>query len=165
MFQRLLELSVHFAGNDFRTSQHELIAFAPHLLGKNRELKLTSSPQANRVGGLGPLGLQGNIRPELALHAFPQNAGCQPVAIFPGEGTAVHQQVDGDRRLFNLHSRKRLRVGRIDNRVANLQLLDARDNRDIAGGSLLNRYCLQSFVGEKRRDLRLGDRAVLMDKA
>ena len=124
--------AVHLAEEHRGLGDGEFIALAAHGFNQDGKVQFAPAIHAERVGGLGVLHAQGNVRLHFLEQARAQVARGDKLPLRTREGRIVHTEIHGNRRLVNLHKSQRLGIGRVANRVANGQLVETANGHDIA---------------------------------
>ena len=82
-------LAVAFGDDDLRLADGELVAFAAHRLDEDREVQLAAAADLERVGAVGLLDAQRDVRFELAHQPLANLARREILALASGERRVV----------------------------------------------------------------------------
>ena len=132
-FERLVHDAVDGLGEHARLADRELVAFAAHVLDEDREMQLAAARDAEHVGVGGHVDAQRDVALELAHEALADLAAGDELAFLAGERRGVHLEVHDERGLVDRDRRQRVGLVDLVDRVADVDVLDARDGDDVAG--------------------------------
>ena len=159
-FVRLALHAVDFLVHHARAAHRQLETFTAHVLEQDRQVQFaaTGNLEHVRVAGVGHT--QGDVLEQFLFQALADLAAGDVLAFTTGQRRGVDHEVHGQRRLVDrdrLHALEALRVAQGD---ADVDLLDARDQHDVAGLGQFGGFALQALEGEDLADLALA--AVLL---
>src|ERR1019366_3040213 len=160
MLDRLAALPVDLLEDDLRARERELEALAAHRLDSDREVQLAAARHAEGVGAVGLLHAHRDVRPQLLLEALADVAARDVLALAARERRIVHAEHHGDGRLVDVDGRERHRVLEIGQRLADRDLLDARNDDEVARVRFLDFDASQPFERHDLRDFGLRDGAI-----
>ena len=133
----------------------QLEAFAPHHLDQDRQLQLAAADDLHLLGRVGVLDAQRDVAEQLLLEPIAQVARRDVLPVAAGHRRRVDAEDHRHRRLVDGDRRNRHVVLGVGDRLADRDVLDAREADDVAGGGLIDLDALQPVEGEQLRDLRL----------
>ena len=129
----LVQLAVDLPGDDLRLADGQLEALAAHHLDEDRQLQLTAALHLPGVGTLGRLDPQRDVADQLLLEPVLHQPGGELLAGLAGERGGVDADRHRDRRVVDVDDRQRLRIVDVGQRLADGDLGDSGDGRDVTG--------------------------------
>ena len=136
---RLVALAVDLAGDDLRLAHLQLVALAPHRLDQHGELELAPAGDLEHVGLAGVVDLDGDVAQHLAGQAVAEVAAGDVLADLAGQRRRVDAERHAQHGLVDGEAGERVGVGRVGERVADLDLGEAGQHEQVAGDDLLGR--------------------------
>src|SRR6202162_4792520 len=124
------------AEDDLRAAERELVPLAAHRLGEDRERQLPAAEHEEGVGLRGLLHPETDVPFELFLEPLQPVAGRDVFARQPRHRRVVHAELHGERRLVHADTGERRRGGKVQDRLADLDVRKSGDHADVAGGSV-----------------------------
>ena len=158
VFHRLVDHAVDGLGDHLRTADGQLEAFTAHLLGKHGQCEFATALHFPGVRTVGRQHLDGHVADELAVEAVLDHAGGELVVLAFGAGKRgiVDAEGHGDGRVVNVDKRQRTRIVRVDDGLADHDVVHAGDGDDVARACGFDRGALQAL-----RTQQLGHAEVL----
>ena len=126
---RLVALAVDLADDHLGPADLQLVALAAHRLDEHGELELAAAGDLDARRASGVLEPDRHVAEHLAVEAVAQVAGGEVRAVLAGERRGVHAEGHAQHRLVDDEARQRHGVGRVGERVADLDLGEAGDAR------------------------------------
>ena len=169
VLDRLALDPVDDARDHLGVAELHLVALAPHRLDEDRELQLTAAEQGERIGRVGLLEADREVLASLADKALADLTAGQVLRrlALAGERGGVDPDLHLDRRLLDDDALQRPAFPsrlEVDDRIADVDVLDAGDRHDLARRGLLRRDTLQPL--DRRQDLdRPLERGPVLDDA
>ncbi|MNN17044.1 hypothetical protein D3C81_1302130 [compost metagenome] len=115
-------------------------------------MKLPASGYDKGVRAVRLFDAQGNVGFKLLEQTLAQFAGGHPFPFASGERAVIDEERHLQRRLVDLQYRQSLRLVRIGNRFANINVLDPSDGYDIASSSFFDFHAAQALESEQLLD-------------
>ena len=158
VFHRLVDHAVDGLGDHLRTADGQFEAFTAHLLGKHGQCEFATALHFPGVRTVGRQHLDGHVADELAIEAVLDHAGGKLVVLAFGAGKRgiVDAEGHGDGRVVNVDERQRTRIVRVDDGLADHDVVHAGDGDDVARTCGFDRGALQAL-----RTQQLGHAEVL----
>ena len=116
----------------------ELVALPAHGLDEHGELQLAAAGHLEHVGRVGVLQADRHVAEHLAVEALPQVAAGEELARLAGQGRRVDAEGHRQHGLVDGEAGQRLGVGRVGERVADLDLGEPGDDEQVAGDQLVD---------------------------
>ena len=161
VLDRLPALAVAFGDDDLRLGDRELVAFAAHRLDEDREMQFAAAAHFERVGRVGVGDAQRDVGFEFAHEALANLARREKLAFASGKRRVVDAERHRDGRFVDRDRVNALGFVRVGNRVADVEVFDARDADDVAGRRFLDLDALQSGERQQRREAQPRDDAAV----
>ena len=130
----------------------ELVPLAAHVLDQHAEVHDAAPLDLEGLRRAGRGQLQGDVPQAGLLEPRQQVPAGHVATLLARERGVVDLEDHRDGRLVDADRRQRLGVLEVGQRVTHGQVLDAGDDRDVAGRDLLGRHALESLVAEERLD-------------
>ena len=154
MLDRLLQLAVHFVGNDLGSRDRELVAFAAQRLDQDGQVQLTAAGDQEFVGAVGVPDTHADVGLQLAQEPAAQLArGAGKLGLAAGEWRRVHAERHPHRWFFNGLRRQRLGHGWIGHGVADRDVGDTGQSDDVPDLGALDRSARETCIGIDGDDL------------
>ncbi|KCB28214.1 hypothetical protein L543_2719 [Bordetella hinzii L60] len=163
-FERLALHAVDFLEHHARARDGQLIAFAAHGFKQDGQVQFAAARDFEHRVVAGVAHAQRHVGLELSLQAVAQLAAGHELAFAAGQRRSVDHEVHGQGGLVDAQHGQRLGRGRIGHRRADVQVLDAVDQDDVAGFGFFHDLALQAtelqhLVDAAALDLALGAKA------
>ena len=162
VLHRLVDLAVDGLGDHLRAADGQLEAFAAHLLGEDGQRELATALDFPGVGAVGGQHLDRHVTDELAVETILEHAGGKLVvlAFAAGQRRVVGAEGHRDGRVVDVDERQRLRVVRVDDGLADHDVVDARDGDDVTGAGGFDGSALQALRAQQFDDAEVLDGTV-----
>ena len=121
--------------DDGRAGNQHLKALAPHGLDEHRHLHGAAGLHVEDAGGVRVLDLDGDVGLELPVEAVPQLAGGHELALAAHERPVIDAELHLERRRVYLAEGQGVLVLAGGDRVADVDVLEAREADDVSGGA------------------------------
>ena len=147
VFHRLVNHAVNGLGDHLRTADGQLIAFATHLLGEHGQCEFTTTLDLPSIRTLGWQHLDGHVADELAVETILDHAGGKLVVFAFGacKRGIIDAESHGDGRVINVNQRQRTRIRRVDDGLADHDVVHTCDCDDVARTCGINRSTLKAL--------------------
>ena len=123
--------------DDARLADGELVALAPHRLDEDGEMEQAATGDGKIIGARDLFDAQGDVPLELLHEPVAQMPGGEVLAGAARQRRAVDAEDHVERRFVDGEALERAGIGRIADRVADLDVLHPADGADVTGGGLL----------------------------
>ena len=150
---RLALLAIDLAEHHARAAHRQLIALAAHVLEQDGEVQLAAAADQEAVGLAGVLDTQRHVLQQLAVESLADLAAGHELALAAGQRAIVDLEGHGQRGLVDGDRRQRVDVLRVAQSHADVDLLDAGDQDDVAGQRLLGWHAFEAVELEHLPDL------------
>ena len=171
----LVHLAVDGLRDHLRLADGELEALTAHLLDEDRERELATALHLPGVGTTDVEHLQRDVADELAVEAVLHHARRELVALdLADDRRRVRADRHRDGGVVDVDRRQRPHVVGVGERLADGDLLDARDGDDVTGAGLLGGEAVEGLRLQQLGDAHVrvravvthpGDRLALLDAA
>ena len=147
VFHRLVDHAVDGLGDHLRTANGQLIAFATHLLGEHGQCEFTTTLDLPSIRALGRQHLDGHVADELAVETILDHASGKLVVFAFGacKRGIVDAESHGDGRVINVNQRQRTRIRRVDDGLADHDVVHTCDCDDVARTCGIDRSTLKAL--------------------
>ena len=131
------------------------------MLGEHRQREFAAALHLPGIRAVGRQHADRHVADQLAVQTVLDHAGGELVvlALRAGQRGVVDAEGHRDGRLVHVDQRQRLRVGRVDDRLADHDVVHAGDGHDVAGTGLLDREAVQTLGAQDLGELEVLDRA------
>ena len=162
VFHRLVDHAVNGLGDHLRTADGQLVAFAAHLLGEHSQGEFATALDLPGVRTLGRQHLDGHVADEFTVQAVLDHAGGELVilAFRAGQWRIVDAEGHGDGRIVDVDERQRTRVARVDDGLADHDVVHAGHCDDVTGACGIDGGALQALRAQQFGDAEVLDGAV-----
>ncbi len=155
--------AVDLLGHDVGPRHLQLVAFTPHHLDENRELKLAPADHLQLLGRVGVLHAQRDVAEQLACQPVSQVPRCDELPLPARHRRRIDAKNHRHGRLVDGGGWNRDAVLGVGDGLADRDVRDPRQADDVAGGGVLDFDALEPVEGEELRDLRLLDAIVELE--
>ena len=149
--------------NDFRTRNHDLVAFPPHLLNQDRDLHFTARVNFKCAGRVRVVYLQRNV-PSSLTHESLLNVSRRDEFSFPtGKWRIVHQNSHPDGGRIDVDKLERDPLLAVRQRFPDVNVVETGEPDNLAGARVLRFDLLEAGIRKKRCNSRALVPAVAMN--